>query len=75
VVQRDTMMAKEPTENISITVPIFLKEIIDYLCLLEDLNRTQFVTRAIKSYVCQMKAKDLSFWESEYKRMQEEGKI
>lgn len=71
---RDTLI-KEATENISITIPIFLKEIIDYLCITEDLNRTQFITRAIKSYVCHKKAFDLRFWEEEYKRMQEEGKI
>lgn len=68
-------MAKEPTENVSWCAPMNLLAIVDHHCCSRDLNRSQVITRAIRSYLATQLAKDKSFWEREYTRLQDEGKI
>lgn len=69
-------MAKpEPTENVSITMPMNLLHILDYYCRENDLNRTQTINRAVRLYLGTKRARECSFWETEYKRLVEEGKI
>jgi len=68
-------MAKEPTENISITVPMYILPILDMYCGEHDLSRSQTVNRAIRLYLGTKKAKDPEFWQQEYQRLQKEGKI
>lgn len=68
-------MAKEPTENISVTIPINLLTILDLHCCDADLNRSQAVNRALRLYLGTKIAKDNGFWEREYHRLQSEGKI
>ncbi|MFA6290140.1 MAG: hypothetical protein WC637_00085 [Victivallales bacterium] len=68
-------MPKEPTENISVTMPINLLQILDHFCCECDLNRSQAIARAVRLYVGTKIAKTPAFWDREYHRLQEEGKI
>ena len=68
-------MGKEPTENVSITMPITMLEILDHFCGRNDLTRSQATTRALRQYLGASMAKDPAFWEREYHRLQDEGKI
>jgi len=68
-------MSKEPTENISVSVPISMVEILDHFCCQNDLNRSQVINRAIRLFLGTKIAKDPAFWDREYQRLQAEGKI
>lgn len=45
------MTSKEPTENISVSMPMTLLAILDYYCRENDLNRSQAVNRAVRLYL------------------------
>jgi len=66
---------KGSTENISITLPASLLEMLDAMCAEADLNRSQAVGRAVRLYLASKLTKDLSFWDREYQRLQAEGKL
>lgn len=66
---------KEPKENISATIPITLLQIADYYGRENDLDRSQIITRALRLYLGTKRAKETSFWNAEYQRLQDEGKI
>ena len=68
-------MAKEPTENVSVTIPISMVSILDHFCCQNDLTRSQATTRALRLYLGASMAKEPAFWEREYQRLQEQGKI
>ncbi len=68
-------MSDEPKENVSITIPISMVEILDHYCRRNDLTRSQATTRALRQYLAASLAKDNAFWEREYTRLQAEGKI
>lgn len=68
-------MAKEPTENISVTITMNMLSILDYYCHQNDLTRSQAINRATRLYLGTSIAKDPSFWEREYQRLEDEGKI
>ena len=68
-------MTKEATDNVSVTMPISMVEILDHHCCQNDLNRSQAINRAVRLYLGTKIAKDPSFWEREYQRLQDEGKI
>jgi metal-responsive CopG/Arc/MetJ family transcriptional regulator len=68
-------MPKEPTENVSVSVPMCLLPILDHYCSENDLSRSQTINRAIRLYLGTKIAKDPLFWEREYQRLQNEGKI
>ena len=69
------MTSKEPTENISVSMPMTLLQILDYYCRENDLNRSQAVNRAVRLYLGTKRARECSFWEAEYQRLQAEGKL
>ena len=68
-------MAKNPTENISIVIDSNVLSIIDHLSCQLDLSRSQIINRAAKLYLCTQLTKEPAFWETEYRRLQDEGKI
>jgi metal-responsive CopG/Arc/MetJ family transcriptional regulator len=66
---------KEPTENISVTMPINLLSILDNFCHESDLNRSQAVCRAVRLYIGTKIARTPAFWQEQYQKLQEQGKI
>ena len=68
-------MGDEPKENVSVTMPISMVEILDHYCRRNDLTRSQVMTRAARHFLAVSMAKDPAFWEREYHRLQAEGKI
>lgn len=68
-------VSKVATENISVTVPIDLLELFDLYCSEADLNRSQAVNRAIRLYLATKICKEPTFWQEQYKRFQDKGKI
>ena len=69
------MAKSEPTENVSITMPISLHAILKFYCHENDLNLTQVLNRATRLYLGTKRARECSFWEAEYNRLVKEGKI
>jgi len=69
------MSPKEPTENISVSIPMNLLAVLDYYCVEADLNRSQAVNRAVRLYLSSKIAKSNDFWTREYNRLMEESKI
>ena len=53
-------------EGITVSIPAFLCELVDKCCIEHDINRSQFVVRAIKLYLAHILAKKNSFWEKIY---------
>lgn len=68
------MPKHEPTENISITMPMNILAILDSYCAEADLNRSQTITRAVRLYLATKIAKAPAFWDQYYNNLQEEGK-
>jgi len=68
-------MAKEPTENVSISMPMNLLQILDHICCTDDLTRSQAVNRAVRLWIGSKLIKDPAFWDREYTRLQSEGKL
>lgn len=68
-------MAREPKENISITIPMTMLPLLDLHCRENDLERSQVINRAIRLYLGTKIAKLPGFWEREYHRLETEGKI
>ena len=60
------------TENISISLPSWLLEIVDYHCDAHDFNRSSLIKRAVKQYISRKRSEDVSFWDAEYKRIKDE---
>lgn len=69
------IMVKEPTDNISITMPMNLLAVLDNYCAEADLNRSQAVNRAVRLYLGTKLAKQPEFWAREYDRLQTKGKL
>jgi len=68
-------MVKEPTDNISVTMPMNLLAVLDHYCAEADLNRSQAVNRAVRLYLGTKIAKQPEFWAREYARLDAKGKI
>ena len=68
-------MVKEPTDNISITMPMNLLSVLDHYCSEADLNRSQAVNRAVRLYLGTKIAKQPEFWQREYARLEQKGKL
>lgn len=69
------IMVKEPTDNISITMPMNLLAVLDNYCAEADLNHPQAVNRAVRLYIGTKLAKQPEFWAREYDRLQAKGKL
>lgn len=69
------MASKEPTDNISITMPMNLLSVLDHYCAEADLNRSQAVCRAVRLYLGTKIAKQPEFWQREYARLDSQGKL
>jgi metal-responsive CopG/Arc/MetJ family transcriptional regulator len=65
----------EPTENVSVSVPISLLAITDHFCKEADLTRSQAFNRAIRLYLGTKFSKQPSFWAKVYNELVETGKI
>lgn len=69
------MASKEPTDNISITMPMNLLAVLDHYCAEADLNRSQAVNRAVRLYIASKLTKQPEFWAREYARLDAQGKL
>lgn len=66
---------KEPRDNVSITMPIYLLANLDYHCREHELDRSRVISEAVRMFLGYLKTQSPSFWKAEYHRMQDEGKI
>lgn len=56
------MPPKDTTETFTVSIPSYLIEEMDLLCVKRDLNRSAFVKRALKKYIALHHADSDLFW-------------
>ena len=70
--QEDAPHLSNTSENISVSLPSWLIEIMDHICEYHDLSRSNLVKRALKKEIL-FRAENPTIWKVVYKEMKDKS--